>query len=419
MIINDNSNLNYHGSQKNQHDENGNIQKLSNPSPNSPSTPSISTSSTSVSSFEASSSMSTCSTSTAINSSHSNNSLIGHGIKSVDVSSDLMQHSVPKGTIQSNHPIQSPNNSHNRSFSQDSNNNHHNNNKNNNNDSNNNNSNNSNNSNNNSYSNSNTWKSSSDFKAVSSSHSTINSSSDSSRNHKSLLTLSTATPVASSLLHLLPVEPYVSPSCLELLHRLCVGPASDSLGAAAVGTVNGERCTGGGREGGREGDGNRDSSNYKEKEFSDRDTDIKTDEAGKFLSKCDTKLLTNSDLEKSNRRAEGQSLEGQDNIYSDTQSSLYRPVRQSDCDLSQKIGFTKQLEFIHKLTNLVENLRFVDRLQRTESLCAGLAKINESPEDLGVWIAAYTFVCILLCVNDHLYIFVCLSVCLSVSMIVI
>ena len=29
MIINDNSNLNYHGSQKNQHDENGNIQKRS------------------------------------------------------------------------------------------------------------------------------------------------------------------------------------------------------------------------------------------------------------------------------------------------------------------------------------------------------------------------------------------------------
>ena len=318
---------------------------------------------------------STSSTSTAINSSSSNSFLIAHGLKSLDISLDReMQQSLPVEIIQNNHPIQSLNNDNNRSFSHD---------------------------------NSTSSRTVSDPKSLS--HSTINSSSKVNGKHQPSLTLLTRTPAASTL-HLIPVEPHDSPSCLELLHRLCVGPENVSMGDPAVGNVNGESGTGGGRE----GEGNRDSRSGKEKEFgsdvrSERETEIGTEEGDKVQSQ-----ITNCDVEKSYRRVDGQILEGHDGIYSDTQFSPYRPVRQSDCDLSQKIGFTKQLEFIHKLTSLVENLRFIDRLLRTESLCAGLAKINESPEDLGVWIAVLPFACMCLFVCPCVGVSVCLCVCVCV-----
>ena len=59
------------------------------------------------------------------------------------------------------------------------------------------------------------------------------------------------------------------------------------------------------------------------------------------------------------------------------------PIRISDCELSQKIGFIKQLEFIHKLTDMVDKLRSVDRAVRGEILCRGLKKLNERPSELG------------------------------------
>ena len=55
----------------------------------------------------------------------------------------------------------------------------------------------------------------------------------------------------------------------------------------------------------------------------------------------------------------------------------------SDCEISQKIGFIKQLEFIHKLNDLVEKLRFVDRPLRGDALNKGLKKLNEKPSELG------------------------------------
>jgi hypothetical protein len=66
---------------------------------------------------------------------------------------------------------------------------------------------------------------------------------------------------------------------------------------------------------------------------------------------------------------------------SGTNTPTRNPV--SDCDVSQKIGFIKQLEFMHKLTDLVEKLRFVDRALRGDVLCGGLKKMNEHPSALG------------------------------------
>lgn len=59
------------------------------------------------------------------------------------------------------------------------------------------------------------------------------------------------------------------------------------------------------------------------------------------------------------------------------------PIRISDCELSQKIGFIKQLEFVYKLTDMVDKLRSVDRAVRGEILCRGLKKLNERPSELG------------------------------------
>ena len=69
-------------------------------------------------------------------------------------------------------------------------------------------------------------------------------------------------------------------------------------------------------------------------------------------------------------------------LHSGTNTPTRNPV--SDCDISQKIGFIKQLEFMHRLTDLVEKLRFIDRAVRGDVLCGGLKKMNENPYALGV-----------------------------------
>ena len=77
------------------------------------------------------------------------------------------------------------------------------------------------------------------------------------------------------------------------------------------------------------------------------------------------------------------SLNLPENHENSPNSGATTPIRISDCDLSQKIGFIKQLEFVHKLTDMVDKLRSVDRTLRGEILCRGLKKLNEKPFELG------------------------------------
>jgi hypothetical protein len=58
----------------------------------------------------------------------------------------------------------------------------------------------------------------------------------------------------------------------------------------------------------------------------------------------------------------------------DLRSAHTRPNALSFCD---------QLDFIERLSELVESLRFIDRPLRTQVLCNELEKWNENPDSLG------------------------------------
>ena len=170
---------------------------------------------------------------------------------------------------------------------------------------------------------------------------------------------------------LLPVESG-PPTCLELLHRLCVGPARSSSGSGCM-----------------EVEGESEGEHRREREG----------EEGRAGLVIDTHCHTHSQNHNSEELKEGYSKSNStgnkskliarkkgkqsDRMYTDPHSGTDTPPQQPDCDSSQKIGFTKQLEFIHKLTDLVDRLRFVDRPLRNQMLCDGLTEINESPNDLG------------------------------------
>ena len=207
--------------------------------------------------------------------------------------------------------------------------------------------------------------------------------------HQSPFIARTPLPVSvplSPLFHV-PSEPYDPPTCLELLHRLCVGPASAGVEATATPTLNGDRWSvGEGGEGVAVGGRSTDRRSSKEREYSrenkkERGRDRMGTEESNHSRDNDTNEVKHENYHCDISSAEyARKRDG---------SSLYPHTNQSDCDISQKIGFTKQLEFIYKLTDLVDKLRFIDRPLRGESLCSGLAKLNESPDDLGVSLTVY------------------------------
>lgn len=253
------------------------------------------------------------------------------------------------------------------------------------------------------------------------------------------------------------------PSCLSLLHKLCVGPATvkkigdggvgdgesdgevmsvrgssssssrSGVGGGWAGGRTGVREGGGGGTGGRGGESNTavrtgtgtgagagveglnkgmcaNDNNVEKKDDNNKNSEKVIEVRGKEQGKGeqdeelkDEFLPTNSTSSEtieisfsssamklefsddSDKMTDIRSLslnlpENHDN--SPTSGST-TPVRISDCDLTQKIGFIKQLEFIHKLTDIVDKLRTVDRALRGEILCRGLKKLNEKPSELG------------------------------------
>ena len=76
-------------------------------------------------------------------------------------------------------------------------------------------------------------------------------------------------------------------------------------------------------------------------------------------------------------------------ISKSTSSDQLSALRDDDADHTrnknayQWSSFGEQLDFIEKLTDLVDKLRFVDRPLRTETLCKTLGKLNEKSSELG------------------------------------
>ena len=253
-----------------------------------------------------------------------------------------------------------------------------------------------------------------------------------------------------------------APSCLSLLHKLCVGPAtvkklgdggvgdgesdgevmsvrgsssSKSGGGGTGGVRTGIRGEGGGGGGGRGGESNTgirigtvagtvgegldqgvcaNDSHIEGKYENNKNSDKGSEGQGKeheegqgkggqdeelkdeFLPTNSTssetieisfsssamKLEFSDDSDKMTD-IKSLSLNLPENHDNSPNSEATTPIRIPDCDLTQKIGFIKQLEFIHKLTDIVDKLRSVDRALRGEILCRGLKKLNEKPSELG------------------------------------
>lgn len=214
-----------------------------------------------------------------------------------------------------------------------------------------------------------------------------------------------------------PSDPFGAPSCLSLLHKLCVGPANCATGG---GGSEGESDVGNGGHGG--GAGGRGVNGVKggAKVVSDTDSRKGTDKIETAVK--ETEKVKGEDAESEREKEElkdGNFLQSrssetveisftmsekhdfaisnptiapqhsyntcekhENTLHSGTNTPTRNPV--SDCDISQKIGFIKQLEFMHRLTDLVEKLRFIDRAVRGDVLCGGLKKMNENPSALGV-----------------------------------
>ena len=239
-----------------------------------------------------------------------------------------------------------------------------------------------------------------------------------------------------------PQEVSTAPSCLSLLHKLCVGPAnSNRVGTANSnrvapansdrvnrkvekdvvlnkntakssenisnnGSINKEKNNNDKNENGMERSDMEKRKDEKEYENVSLKIDkkdmimIENDETKEeeTCASVNTASLSSDSIEISFSHSQieliGNSSKNEKspaNHISDDLSDIHEnnpisvrdlpPV--SDCEISQKIGFIKQLEFIHKLTDLVEKLRFVDRPLRGDALIKGLKKLNEKPSELG------------------------------------
>lgn len=106
----------------------------------------------------------------------------------------------------------------------------------------------------------------------------------------------------------------------------------------------------------------------------DKNTDLKT------ITKNGHKHINNHNSSNYNNNNNNRNS----NKYKEIEKPPYK-YSLFDCEYSQKIGFIKQLEFIYKLTESVDSLRYIERSLRTEKLLCDLIKMNENVPELGMF----------------------------------
>ena len=261
--------------------------------------------------------------------------------------------------------------------------------------------------------------------------------------HTHIPELSPSSTVSLALQH--PQEINSAPSCLSLLHKLCVGPANSNHVSRKVekevvlnknttrinenissnGSVNKEKFE---KESGSERSDVEKRNEEKEHDNVSMKLDgkemkmieVQKEELKDELSvSVNTASLSSDSIEisfshtqmelestgsssKSVKSASNHIPDDCSDIHENSPVSVRDQPPVSDCEISQKIGFIKQLEFIHKLTDLVEKLRFVDRPLRGDALIKGLKKLNEKTSELG----KILFICFNIaphCVHVYLY----------------